>query len=123
VKPTLYMTELRVADLERSVAWYEALGLRVVMRDDGFALLEAESGRLALKVGTPGPGGVVVHFQVAELPPGEVKVSDEGYRRVRLSDPDGYAVVLFVWEEQAMGRGGRGWNADEEDQNRRPDLV
>jgi catechol 2,3-dioxygenase-like lactoylglutathione lyase family enzyme len=94
----LHFVELRVRDLAASVAWYrDVLGLEVVQADEvgRFALL---SGGVALKEGEPG-GGVLLAFEVASLErfAGEVKASDEGYRRVRLSDPDGYTVTLFEW--------------------------
>ncbi len=103
---TLYMTELAVADLDASLAFYrDRLGLPVELLDEanGFALLHT-GGRLALKRGTPG-GGATVHLEVADLDaelarlgePAAVKTSDEGYRRAKLTDPDGYAVVLFAW--------------------------
>jgi catechol 2,3-dioxygenase-like lactoylglutathione lyase family enzyme len=103
---TLFMAELAVADVAASLRFYrDRLGLPVQVWDEatGFALLAA-GGRLALKPGTPG-GGVTVHFRVDDLAaelrrldePAEVKVSPEGYRRAKLADPDGYAVVLFEW--------------------------
>ena len=102
----LYMVELTVSDLGASLAFYrDRLGLAVEVLDaaNGFALLHA-GGRLALKRGTPG-GGATVHVEVGDLAAelrrlgeaAEVKVSDEGYRRAKLTDPDGYGVVLFEW--------------------------
>lgn len=102
----LHMVELAVADLPASLAFYrDRLGLPVELVDaaGGFALLHA-GGRLALKRGTPG-GGATVHLEVAALDAvlqrlgetADVKASPEGYRRAKLRDPDGYAVVLFEW--------------------------
>ncbi len=67
---TLFMTELAAADWAASVAWYrDRLGLTVELVDEPnrFALLRAGDGRLALKAGAPAPGGVILHFQVADL--------------------------------------------------------
>lgn len=104
----LHFVELRVRDWTASVAWYrDVLGLEVLLEDAAgrFALLRAGEGRVALKAGEPG-AGVVLAFEVDALRPwlerlgaADVKVSAEGYRRARLSDPDGYAVVLFEWGE------------------------
>ena len=112
---TLYMVELTVSDLTRSVAWYrDCLGMVLTRLDDpnGFALLEASTGgRVALKQGTPPlVGGVRLHFVVPDLtaeldrlaalgvyPESDLKTSDEGYRRAAFRDPDGYAVTLFEW--------------------------
>lgn len=108
------MTELVVSDLAAALRWYrDALGLAVERLDaaGGFALLSPPSGgRLSLKVGVSVPGGARLHFEVANLvaelarlaalgvqSDGQVKASDEGYRRAILRDPDGYAVVLFEW--------------------------
>lgn len=104
------MTELAVGDLAASVAWYrDRLGLRVALLDaaNGFALLQGDAGgRLALKSGTPAPGGVTLHFEVADLAAElarlgssgtPVKESPEGYREAFIRDPDGYAVGLFEW--------------------------
>jgi catechol 2,3-dioxygenase-like lactoylglutathione lyase family enzyme len=106
----LYMTELVVSDFAAAVAWYrDRLGLRLLLLDgpNRFALLQgADSGRLALKAGVPRPGGVALHFEVADLAAElarlgaadlVVKESAEGYREAFLTDPDGYAVGLFEW--------------------------
>lgn len=104
------MTELAVGDFAASVSWYrDRFGLRVVLLDaaNQFALLQGgDGGRLALKVGTPAPGGVTLHFEVADLTAElarlgaaetSVRESPEGYREAFLRDPDGYAVGLFEW--------------------------
>ena len=104
------MTELAVADLTASLAWYrDRLGFRVVLLDaaNGFALLQGDAGgRLALKAGVPTPGGVTLHFQVADLaaelarlgvPDVSFTESREGYREAFVTDPDGYRVGLFEW--------------------------
>ena len=100
-------TELTVSDWPRSIAWYrDGLGFSVVLLDElnQFALL----GNLALKQGTPNPGSTLIHIQVPNLtdalahlatlgvhPVGELKTSQEGYTRARLTDPDGHGIVLF----------------------------
>lgn len=96
---TLYMVELRVADVATSAAWYRRLGFTQTTHDPatGFTLLECASARIALRPG-PATPGVILHFEVAELNAfDDVKTSPEGYRRARLTDPDGYDVVLFAW--------------------------
>ncbi len=95
----LYMTELGVSDFTAAVAWWSGV-LECVpsLRDEthGFAMFEVDGGRLALKRSAR-PGGGAVHFEVDGLPDGEVKQSAEGYRRVKLTDPDGNVLVLFEW--------------------------
>ncbi len=109
--PTLFMTELAVADPAVSRAWYEAvLGLTAVLADPatGFVLLaDGRGGRLALKPGVPCPGGATLHFEVPEVDcalrecrlvaDGPATVSPEGYREAFVRDPDGYRIGLFAW--------------------------
>ena len=93
------MTELGVSDIPAAVDWWsDVLGRPPSLRDEknGFALFEVDGGRLAVKRSVT-PGGGTVHFEVDELPAGELKVSAEGYRRVKLTDPDGNVLVLFEW--------------------------
>lgn len=105
----LYMTELAVSDFPRAVGWYSRL-LQMppaqVDEPNGFALFEVCGGRVALRVRTPAGRGMVL-FEVEDLAEelrrltadAEVKLSAEGYRRAKLLDPDGNAVVLFEWAE------------------------
>ena len=110
----LQMTELAVRDASASALWYaETLGFVVELTDavNGFVLLaHPGGGKLALKVGDRVAAGVTLHLEVADLdgqvarlakigvaPDGAAKVSAEGYRRVKLRDPDGVTVVLFEW--------------------------
>jgi predicted enzyme related to lactoylglutathione lyase len=63
-------------------------------------------GGVALKGGTPAPGGVVLHFNVSDLDAeltrlgvvaSPVEESAEGYREAFTADPDGYRIGLFEW--------------------------
>lgn len=111
-----FMTEVRVGDWRRSVAWYrDVLGLRIVLEDAAgrFALLEAAGGgRVAIKEGAPGRdarGAVRLVFEVADvdgwrrdLDARGVATSGptarpEGYRELALDDPDGTPIGLFAW--------------------------
>jgi hypothetical protein len=104
------MIELTVADALVTATWYEsALGFQIELHDPvrGFVLLSQPGGetKLALKQGTKPSSGVVLHFQSRDLQAdiarlghtGEARTSDEGYRRIKLRDPDGIAVVVFEW--------------------------
>lgn len=105
----LFFVELRVNDWPASVAWYRSvLGLRQLMRveAESFALFDAGGCRLALKAGESRPGGVLLALEVDDLDAwlsrlaglvGPPEVSDEGYRRARLRDPDGHEIRLFEW--------------------------
>jgi catechol 2,3-dioxygenase-like lactoylglutathione lyase family enzyme len=109
----LYLVELTVADWPAALAWYrDRLGLAVVLIDEPnrYALLGAGPARIALKAGAPSPGTTKLTFQVSSLdaelqrladrgltPSAPPKVSPEGYRSVRLTDPDGHQLELFEW--------------------------
>ena len=109
-----FMAEVRVADVEASARWYSGvLGLRVTLADPagGFVLLEAGPGRVALKQGAEieGRGAVRLVFRVADVDAervrlaalgvevGEPTESAEGYREIRLADPDETPIHLFAW--------------------------
>ena len=123
--PDLFMTVIKVSDWAASLAWYvERLGLLPVLTDaeHRFALLAAGNGRLALQeesapVAANAPGGARLVFLVpdidderARLLGQDVEVSAprenavEGYREIRLHDPDGTPLTLFSWSGLAQGR-------------------
>jgi predicted enzyme related to lactoylglutathione lyase len=114
----LFMTVVRVSDWSTIVPWYiETLGLVPVLLDaeHEFALLAAGDGRLGFKGIKSGRGlrertKVRCVFQVADvdlerrrLVERGVIVSapfdnrEEGYREVRLHDPEGNSLTLFTW--------------------------
>ncbi len=117
--PELFLVEIKVADWERAVRWYaEVLGLRPVLSDPAnrFALLGAGTGRVGLKQGLPGSGRALVRliFRVDDLDAEHerlraqgVTVGDpsentvEGYREIRLSDPEGTPITLFQWRNDS----------------------
>jgi catechol 2,3-dioxygenase-like lactoylglutathione lyase family enzyme len=112
--PILFMVELAAADPAASRVWYEeVLGLKFLLADaaTGFVLLgDDRGGRVALKAGTPTPGGVTLHFEVPDVDAalrerglvavGPTTVSSEGYREVFVHDPDGYRIGLFAWDHR-----------------------
>jgi catechol 2,3-dioxygenase-like lactoylglutathione lyase family enzyme len=110
----LFMVEVRVADWAASSRWYvDVLGLRPTLedRERRFLLLEAGSGRVALKEGPviPERGAVRLIFRVGDVAAERERLvglgvavsaisgSAEGYREVRLADPDGTPIRLFSW--------------------------
>jgi catechol 2,3-dioxygenase-like lactoylglutathione lyase family enzyme len=110
----LFMVEVVVDDWPAATRWYvEVLGLRAILedRDRRFLLLEAGSGRVALKegAGSGDRGAVRLIFQVTDVESsrdrlialgvevGPVTESAEGYREVRLRDPSGTPIHLFAW--------------------------
>ncbi|HZW31976.1 MAG TPA: VOC family protein [Isosphaeraceae bacterium] len=119
--PDLFMTVLRVAQWQTTVRWYiDTLGLTPILLDSPheFALLAAGRGRLGLQgvkaALSAASGRVRLVFQVrdldherARLIAGGVAVgapienAAEGYRELRLQDPEGYSLRLFAWTDPA----------------------
>jgi catechol 2,3-dioxygenase-like lactoylglutathione lyase family enzyme len=108
------MVEIRASDWDRSVRWYsEVLGLPVVLRDEprSFALVGEGGSRIALKAGgrvDEDRTSFRLTFRVGDADAerarllglgevvGEVREDrEEGYREVRLGDPDGTPISLF----------------------------
>lgn len=119
VPPSLFMVEVPVADWPAAVHWYTAcLGLRGLLRDErnGFALLEAGPGKIALKRIPPAdeapsdsPRPRLV-FEVPDVDAARARLLSQGvpvgpatdypaeeYREVRLADPEGTPITLFGW--------------------------
>jgi predicted enzyme related to lactoylglutathione lyase len=115
----LYLTEIKVTDWPTMVRWYVTnLGLRLAREDvpHQYALLESGGGRIALKGGRPAgtlAGPVRLVFETADVdavrtrlaaagvdvsPPEE---SPEGYRTIRLRDPERTPITLFCWKLKA----------------------
>jgi predicted enzyme related to lactoylglutathione lyase len=116
----LFMTVIRVADWSKIVRWYtKTLGLVPVLLDDQheFALLSAGRGRLGVQGVkaarlVEGLSKLRLVFQVHDLdlerqrlidhgvPVGApIENREEGYREVRLQDPEGNSVRLFAWTD------------------------
>ena len=111
---SLFVVELKVRDWAGAVRWYEeTLGLPLVLRDSehGFALFGSGGARIGLKAAPePAIKPCRLIFQVENLeaeqarlcargvevgPPSDNEV--EGYREIRLHDPEGTPITLFQW--------------------------
>jgi predicted enzyme related to lactoylglutathione lyase len=115
--PALYLTEIKVTDWPGTVRWYVSiLGMRLSREDapHEYALLESGTGggRVALKGGRAArvaPSSVRLVFESADVdalrallasrgeevsPPED---SPEGYRAIRLCDPEGTPITVFCW--------------------------
>jgi catechol 2,3-dioxygenase-like lactoylglutathione lyase family enzyme len=123
--PDLFITVIKVADWHRAVDWYvEILGLLAVLTDhqNQFALLAAGNGRLGLQGdSTAGSAGSTHGTRLVFLVP-EVDVEhqrltglgvevglpvdnmNEGYREIRLHDPEGTPLTLFSWTGRSRGQ-------------------
>lgn len=113
--PELFCLELRTSRWADLVEWYRSvLGLTVLVRvvDDGYALLGAGAGRIALlDRADPGPasGRMSLGFETTDLDAvhrrlvaAGAEVTDprphaEGFREIVVRDPDGNRLRLFSW--------------------------
>jgi predicted enzyme related to lactoylglutathione lyase len=114
----LFMTVVKVAKWTTTVRWYtDTLGLAAVLvdREHEFALLAAGAGLVGIqgiKDGRAPEGASALRlvFKVPDLEQERHKLiargvqvgasldnSAEGYREVRLRDPEGNSVTLFTW--------------------------
>lgn len=108
----LYMTELGITHFATAVEWWSRLfGVSPTLQDpvNGFALFEVNGGRIALKSGRIERG--TLHLEVDDLATEmtrlqlmcQLKASEEGYVRAKLTDPDGNVIVLFQWTRHPTG--------------------
>lgn len=117
----LFMTVIRVGRWRELLRWYtEVLGLAPLLVDTAneFALLSAGFGRLGLqgvKEAALGPsrGRVRLVFQVPDVDRERQRLighgvgigeplenRQEGYREIRLQDPEGYSLRIFSWSDR-----------------------
>jgi predicted enzyme related to lactoylglutathione lyase len=114
----LFMTVVRVSDWSTIVPWYiETLGMVPVLIDaeHEFALLAAGNGRLGFKgiksrTSVQERTKVRFVFQVPDVDHERQRLAErgvvvsapfdnaeEGFREVRLHDPDGNSLTMFTW--------------------------
>lgn len=104
---------LAVADLDRAVAFYERLGLRLIVRaEDRYARLESPSGAGATlslhHEPQPQPGDTTLFIEIAALDEQVAALTAAGvrfdsppadqpwlWREARLRDPDGNRLCLY----------------------------
>lgn len=105
---------LRVADLDRSVAFYKLLGLTQLVASDEYARFECPDGDSTLSLESRGevpesaPSIISVHFEserldalVAELKQAGITFEQEPtnqpylWREAVLRDPDGHRLFLY----------------------------
>lgn len=113
--PELFCVELRTACWRELVEWYRGvLDLAVLVRveEDGYALLAAGSGKLAILAReSPGPasGRISLGLEVADLDAVHHRLTaagtdatvprqhPEGFREIVVHDPDGNVLRVFSW--------------------------
>ncbi len=111
----LNQVTVAVRDIERSVAFYRALGLTLVVHAPHYARLVCPDGRATFsvhRVDGPGDGPIasstVVYFECAELDATVARLVSAGiafdtpptdqpwlWREARVSDPDGNPLCLY----------------------------
>lgn len=115
----LFAIEIRTSRLPEMVRWYETyLRLKVSLRvqDDGYVLLAGENLRLALmqrpEESLPPPNRITLALESddlesfektvqSQLSPSQdapaIKLNEEGFQELTLTDPDGNRVKFFRW--------------------------
>ncbi len=104
---------LAVTDLDRAIAFYQRLGLRLIVRaEDRYARLEAADGEGATlslhREDVPKPGGATVFFETEDIDARAAALERLGvvfdtapedqpwlWREARLRDPDGNRLCLY----------------------------
>jgi catechol 2,3-dioxygenase-like lactoylglutathione lyase family enzyme len=110
----MHLNQVTVAavDLARSIAFYETLGLRLIVRADHYARFELPEGgatfSLHLEPSGPGPHAPVIYFECDALDADVARLKAVGiafdsdpadqpwlWREARLRDPAGNPLVLY----------------------------
>ena len=105
---------LRVADLDRSVAFYKLLGLRQIVADDHYARFVCPSGDSTLsledrdELPESAESVISIHFETERLDALVAELEEEGvkfeqqptdqpylWREAVLRDPDGHRLFLY----------------------------
>jgi hypothetical protein len=118
--PDLFMTVIKAVDWAKVLSWYvDTLGLMAILADSEhqFALLAAGTGRLAIQgdpeqTSSEAASTVRLVFLVPDVDQERhrlmgrgvevgtpVENAREGYREIRLHDPNGTSVTLFSWTD------------------------
>ncbi len=99
-------------DLDRSRAFYEALGLRLIVESDHYLRFECPEGgstfSLDLVASVPGDEAVTIYFETDQLGEEWTRLVELGFefehpptdmtwlwRETSLRDPDGHRICLF----------------------------
>lgn len=100
------------SDLAASIAFYETLGLKLIVRNDHYARFELPDGdstfSLHLAPEPPGPHAPVIYFECDDLDAQVARLAARGvvfqsapqdqpwlWREAHLRDPAGNALILF----------------------------
>jgi catechol 2,3-dioxygenase-like lactoylglutathione lyase family enzyme len=115
LNPTLFSVELRTGRWHELVAWYrDRLGLGSLLRseEDQYALLSLGGARLAIlgrNDADPPSGRWSLALEVSHLDAlannfaaGPVQKHPEGYRYLKLTDPDGNRLTLIDWRQPSQ---------------------
>ncbi|KAA1243447.1 VOC family protein [Aquimarina sp. RZ0] len=100
-------------DVEESIAFYEKLGLRLIVKSlPNYARFECKTGEATFSIhqveALPDGNGIYVYFETEELDQEVARLKKEGvlfeqlpkdqswlWREARLRDPDGNQIILY----------------------------
>lgn len=100
-------------DLARSIAFYELLGLRLIVRSDHYARFELPDGDSTFSLHTspagPGPNAPTIYFECDDLDAQAARLAAAGvafdlaptdqswlWREAHLRDPAGNPLILYL---------------------------
>lgn len=99
-------------DLDASIAFYEKLGLRLIVKANHYARFELPEGESTFSLhvagAVPGPNAPVIYFECADLDADVMRLAAQGvafesgpedkswlWREAHLRDPAGNALILY----------------------------
>ncbi len=115
----LNQVTVSVSDLPASIAFYQRLGLKMIVRNDHYARFECPDGSstfsILLEPGAKGVTQTVIHFEDDALDATVVRLKREGltfddephdqtwaWREVHLRDPTGNVICLYFAGENRL---------------------
>lgn len=108
----LNQVTIPVTDIDKSIAFYSGLGLRLIVKADHYARFECPDGDSTFSLHSvdalQSTGNIWIYFECSNLDNEVKKLQQEGFvfeelpqdkswlwREARLRDPDGHLILLY----------------------------